>query len=475
LGFAFSLLAAFVFAGAETAITCMSEMRIRRLLENGTGPRGFLQVWLDDPAKVLTTLLTGNTLALTAASSLATSITLSTLAQYKLDPSVTDWALTGVVLLVAVLLLIVSEIAPKTLGKIHPDWFLTPMRLVWWFHLASRWLTGFTTWVALKIVYALGGKGLQGGFQVTEQQIEDMVRIGSEAGSIDENRGDMLQGVFDLSDRPVRAIMTPRTQIDGLRLGADFDLVMQQVLASHFSRYPVYDTTLDKIVGIFYAKDLLAFCGDPASRGSFVLSEHVKDVRFVPESKKAIELLREFQTHTVHMAVVVDEHGGTSGIVTLEDVLEEVVGEIYDEYDQPEPAVVKLGGLKWRIDAGADAKSVATELNFPLGQDSSVYNTIGGFVVDRFGRVPQTGESLAWEGWKLKVLQADETRLVKLELEQPPAPELQDRPPTPAMGARRVPTGMFRNTGDIGKPASAVTPAALPAASRATPQEPATE
>lgn len=409
-----SVSAAFVFSGSEAAITSLGEPRIRRLLEGKQGPARWLDLWLTDPASVLTTLFTGHTLSLTSAAALTAVWTLRT-AQSNGCASLLCWiVLILALILLGFVLLLAGGIVPKTLARNHPEWFLPLMHGVWWFHLATRWLTLLLNGLSLRLARALGDKSASSGFQVTEEQIEDMVRIGSEAGSIDEDQGDMLQAVFDLSDRPVRSIMTPRTQIDGLPIDASFEVVATEVQNSNFSRYPVYERTLDHIVGVFYTKDLTlhVLTGKPET---FALGDHVHEARFVPETKTAVELLKDFQKTSAHMAIVVDEHGGTAGIVTLEDVLEELVGEIYDEYDEQEPPAAQVSPNGWEIDASVEIRDLDDELKVALPETAS-YSTLGGFLIHQLGHVPKAGEELRWQNVVLAVLEADDTRVIRVEV-----------------------------------------------------------
>ncbi len=407
-----SLVISFLFAGSETAITGMGELRIRKLIDTRQGPRGLLELWLTQPSHVLTTLLAGNTLANILSSALVTSLALRLAHANSLDPS---WTEACVVAFLTFMVLVFAEIAPKTLANNHPERFLPGLHIVWWFHLATRWLTRLATWVAMGFVRALGGSSTPTTFQVTEEQIEDMVRLGSESGMINEEQGDMLQGVFELADLPVRAIMTPRTKIDGLPVDAGFDQIAHLITTTKFSRFPVYEKSVDKIVGVFYAKDLV----DHMLRGDvrqFNLAEHVHEARFVPDSQKAAELLRDFQKESVHMAIVVDEHGGTAGIVTLEDVLEQLVGEIYDEYDQEEPLIRSTGEGTWTVDATAEVRDFAQEIGLEL-PDSHSYATVGGFVIEQLGRVPKIGETVRVDGLVITVREADDNRVVLIDVE----------------------------------------------------------
>lgn len=410
----FSVSAAFVFSGSEAAITSLGEPRIRRLLEGRKGPARWLDLWLTDPASVLTTLFTGHTLSLASAAALSAVWSLQTAQGHGCAASIC-WIAQGIALgVVGLVLLLAGGIIPKTMARNHPEWFLPLMHGVWWFHLASRWLTSLLNRLSLRLARALGDESASSGYHVTEEQIEDMVRIGSEAGSIDGDQGDMLQAVFDLSDRPVRSIMTPRTQIDGLPMDATFEAVAAEVQNSNFSRYPVYDRTLDHIVGIFYSKDLTLHVLT-GKAGPFALGDHIHEARFVPETKKAVELLKDFQKTSAHMAIVVDEHGGTAGIVTMEDVLEELVGEIYDEYDEQQPPSTQISPNGWEIDASVEIRDLDDELRLALPETPS-YSTLGGFLIQQLGHVPKAGEALRWQGMTLAVLDADDTRVIRVEV-----------------------------------------------------------
>lgn len=408
-----ALLACFVFAGTETAITAMGELRVRKLLEGHHGPDGWLRLWLKDPSRVLTTLLAGNTLASVAASAVMTSLVMGLSKRYGLSQDWSDIAVAVGVSVLGGVILIGGEIAPKTLAKLHPDWFLQLMHPVWWFHLATSWLTSGMIWLAMHIVRALGGKTHANHLEVTEEQIEDMVRIGSEAGSIDENRGDMLQGVFNLKERAVRAMMTPRTQMVALPLEATFADVLAEVQASRYSRYPVYDKSPDKIAGVFFAKDLIDYHNNGGK--PFELAEHLHEPQFVPDSVKAVDALKMFQKNSVHMAVVVDEHGGTAGILTLEDVLEELVGDIYDEYDEPEPEIQQVAPSAWTLEAGTELVELADTLEMELPEDGTS-TTVGGFVIEQLGHVPKAGEQVVVGRLTFLVTEADDTRVVKVEV-----------------------------------------------------------
>jgi CBS domain containing-hemolysin-like protein len=266
------------------------------------------------------------------------------------------------------------------------------------------------------IVKALGGKPQSAGLLVTEEQIEDMVRIGSEAGALESSRGELLQGVFDLKDATARKLLTPRTQVVGLSLDAKWADIMTIVQEHKYSRYPVYDKGLDNIVGVFFAKTLFnpALAAHP---GAFVLSQHLKKALFVPEAAKATDLLADFQRKRTHLAIVVDEHGGTAGILTLEDVLEELVGDIEDEHDEPERHVVEVSEGRWTLDGGADLRAFSEQIGADL-PESEAYATVGGFLTDQLGRMPGVGDKVYWQDLVLHVTESDGMRVVRVDIER---------------------------------------------------------
>ncbi len=251
-----------------------------------------------------------------------------------------------------------------------------------------------------------------------EQEIMAVVSEGTAEGTVDEEQRKMIEGVISFRDLQVGQIMTPRTEVVALEVGADLSAVREKIMAEGLSRVPVYEGSLDNIVGILYAKDLLASLGGDGGR-TFSLRKTMRPALFVPRTKPLRDLLREFRLQQVHLAVVLDEYGGTSGLVTTEDIVEEIVGDIADEYERPEAAEFK------RIDARTlevDARMSLVELNRALGlklPEDQDYTTIGGFVISTLGTIPGKGERLEHEGLVLTVLESEPRRVKKLRLELP--------------------------------------------------------
>jgi CBS domain containing-hemolysin-like protein len=250
-----------------------------------------------------------------------------------------------------------------------------------------------------------------------EEEIRSVLSEGEREGVLEEDQKDMIESVLRFRKADASQIMTPRTDIVHIDVGASAEEARALVAQSHHSRIPVTRGNIDTVVGVLYAKDLLdRACGVGAE-------EHlqVKDVMrpplFVPETKKLHELLREFQGDQVHMAIVLDEYGGTSGLVTIEDVVEEIVGEIVDEYEQAPPrAVRRLGERSYEVEARVRIGDLNGELGLALPEGAD-YETLGGFVLARLGYIPKAGEALAQDNLKITVVEADERRIARVRLD----------------------------------------------------------
>jgi putative hemolysin len=249
-----------------------------------------------------------------------------------------------------------------------------------------------------------------------EQELLDAVSEGEIVGAVNEDEREMIESVMELRDSDVEEIMTPRTEIRAVPTDCTLAELKDLIGKIGHSRIPIFEETIDNIVGIIYAKDLL-HVDDTAA---FDARATMREALFVPETKNLSELLNEFRTRKVHMAIVLDEYGGTAGLVTIEDILEEVVGEIVDEYDQDEPAAMT------RIDAATveiDARMRVDELNEELGltlPEVDDYETIGGFVFSTMGHIPQVGERCTHQGVEIQVIDAEPRRINRLRLRMTP-------------------------------------------------------
>ena len=369
-----------LLTGAEAAYFSLGRARLKRLAERQEEDGGAPSPLLKEPHELLVTLLVGITLVNIGASALAAAI-----AERLFGPVGLGVAIVGMVFLLSVF----GEVLPMTLAVEHPELFAT------WVSRPVRWLStllapvrlalGALTALTLKLV---GSERRAGEPEITEEELRTLVDVGAREGVVDRTEREMIHGVFELEDTLVREVMVPRPDMFCVDVATAKDRVLDLLRENLHSRVPVYEGTVDQIVGILYAKDLL-----PHLRGlppDFDLRAHLHPPYFVPESKRADALLREFQAKKLHLAVVVDEYGGTAGLVSLEDLLEELVGEIRDEYDEEERLIQPVGERMFRV----SGRLPIAEFTAATGLDISneAYDTVGGWVLDLFGRVPHKGE-----------------------------------------------------------------------------------
>jgi CBS domain containing-hemolysin-like protein len=405
------LLGSAFFSGAETALTALSETKARQIIdEKNRGARALQKYWLEKPNHVLTTILVGNNIVNLFMASYITVLT----HRYVGETSIA--IATGITTLG---ILIFGEITPKTFAKVHADKIapialvmLTPLYIVCW-RLGVVWIL---TNISRMLVKALGGEMTRSGPFVTEDDIAYMIVSGKEAGVIEEDEGEMLESVMEFGDTIAREVMIPRTNIHGLAVGSSFDDVVKTLTEHGHSRLPVYEESIDNVTGFFHAKDLFPLM--PVEPDQFKLGAHLRQAFFVPEAMKINELLKEFQERKTHMAIVVDENGGTAGVISLEDILEELVGEIRDEHDEneeEEPTIQRISENHLVADGGAYIDELADILDIEFPEDAP-YDTVGGFFQHQYGKIPQLGSEFEFEGWQFVVQDADEKRVITLDI-----------------------------------------------------------
>ncbi len=282
-----------------------------------------------------------------------------------------------------------------------------------------RGIVAFTT----EIVRRLAGETERTTAEAREAELLSLVEESEREGDLDESAREMIEAVVEFRSTTVEQIMTPRTDIQGLEYTDDLEAVKQAAAAATHSRIPVYDETIDSIRGVLYLKDLLRWLVSPeAKTGTFSLADVTRDATFVPETKTVRELLSDLLEQKVHIAFATDEYGGISGLVTIEDIIEEVFGEIRDEYepeDKPDPQVTidtatrcaEIDGRMELDDANDELEAIGIEL-----PESDDWDTVGGFVVTTMGKIPETGESLVHDGIEVTILEAEPTRVVRVRV-----------------------------------------------------------
>jgi len=405
IGLLACLVASAFFSGAETTLTRISGSRAEHLIESEPGRFGILRLWVEGRKRILATLLVGNNLVNILASVLAYRLALGLLPSYA--EAVSVFGLTLVVLVFA-------EITPKSLALQHAERFAVPvLRLVW---VVEKILLPLA-WPLSRIPGLIGRADDDGGEVVTEDEIEFHIRRGVDREVFEEQeQGELLISAVEFSDILVKEVMVPRTDIVGVERGATAAEALERVVDSGHSRLPVYDGDLDHVVGLLYAKVLLPRVCSGGAPGEQTVTALIRDTTlFVPETQKISALLTDMRRLGLHMATVVDEFGGTAGLVTLEDIIEELVGEIRDEFDPDEPLIRESGEGRWLVDARLSLMDFedATGIELP---DTGDYESVGGFAVACHGRIPRKGEVIPAAGLELLVIDSDTRHVKRLEV-----------------------------------------------------------
>ncbi len=318
--------------------------------------------------------------------------------------------------IITVLHIVFGELAPKSLAIQRPIGTTMGIALpLHFFYIVFRpfiWLlNGFANFI-LKLL----GISTIGGHEAhhSSEELQYLLDQGKESGALETNEHELIKNVFDFNDRVVKNIMVPRTKISGIELNTPHKEVLDIIIREGYSRIPVYDETIDKIVGIVHAKDILPLL---AENKECILKDIIRKPYFIPETKKINDLLSELQLKRIQIAIVLDEFGGTAGMVTAEDIVEELVGDIQDEYDEEKPIVEKVSANEFIIDATASIYDVNEYLPHDLPEDGD-YDTVAGLVSEIFGKIPDVGEASDFNGYVITILKKADQNVesVKLEL-----------------------------------------------------------
>jgi putative hemolysin len=406
-------LASIWLALIETAFTRMSRVRALALEDEGRRGAGRLARMLEHPERTL------NVVYLLA---LFCQLTTGSLVGFVLSRVVGPWGFAIGIVVQFVVFFVVGEVAPKTYALQHTDGavlrnsgllaFLSSFPPLRW---ASRSLIGLANLI-------IPGRQPKEGPYVSEEEIRTMADVAAEEESIERDERKLIHSIFEFGDMVVREAMTPRTDMVSIDADASIEDGITAAIEGGFSRIPAYEETTDNIIGLVFLKDLVALAR--ASKRNEPVRTARRDAVFVPEQKRVAELLREMQTQQFHMAIVIDEYGGTSGLVTLEDLLEEIVGDITDEYDMAEPRVEHLPGGALRVPGGTSIDDVSDELGVEL--PDTEWDTVGGLVFNLLGHVPEEGECVRFQGLEFRTERVKGRRIVSVHIR--PAPNTAAEP-----------------------------------------------
>jgi len=412
------------FAASEIALISMNDTKLKLMAEEGNKRAVLLKKLVDEPSKFLATIQIGITLAGFFASAFAAdnfSERLVDLIKLTGVP-IPDSILKNVsVILITIVLsyfsLVFGELVPKRVAmkKAESIAMLVASPLNFLSSVTSPFVM-FLTFSTNTIVRIFGIDPNKEEDNVTEEEIRMMVDVGEEKGAIDETEKEMINNIFEFNNKVVSEIMTHRTEISALPVDATLDEVIELINTEKYSRIPVYEDTIDNIIGIMHSKYLIKYIAEGGDRDNFDLRNLIRKPYYVPTSKRTDELFKELQRQRIHMAVIIDEYGGTAGIVTLEDLLEEIVGNIFDEDDEVEKEIEKIDENTFIINGTTSLDTVRDYLEVDLPTDD--YDTLSGFLIGQLGRIPEENDkpSIEFNGLVFKIDKVDEKRVAKVKV-----------------------------------------------------------
>ncbi len=410
----FTLLLSAFFSGSEVAFFSLNKKKLKDSKEKRNIFLNYVLLLLDSPRRLLVTILLCNTVVNVAASILAVVIALEAADKYQLSK---ELVLTVQIILLTILILLIGEVTPKIIATKYPYKFALFVSIpLYWIGVivypVAKIVTDMIKLLTSKMKFDKSRTAL------LSSEIGELAELGAETGTFEEGEHELIYGLVNFKSVTAREVMTPRVDIFAIPVDASLQDAIDVITESGHSRLPLYEDNLDNIQGIIYAKDLLPYLLKKESGLNFDLKKISRRAIFTPESKLISDLMHEFQKNNTHMGIVVDEYGGTSGLISLEDILEEIVGEIRDEYDQEENEITPIAENSYLL----LGKVSIDELNDLLGNNFSSenddYDTVGGFIYNHSGTIPENGYSFEYKGYKFTVKEIENKRIGKVLVEK---------------------------------------------------------
>ena len=408
------LCASAFFSGSEVALFSLDKRKIKSQFSGHPIILKYVNSLLEQPRRLLVTILIGNTLVNVAVSIIAVAFAIELAPQIGISE---ELAITFQIIILTLLILLFGELFPKVFASKKNVGFTKAVAIpLYWINVmiypVSETLTEIIRAATSKIhIHKLKTV-------LTTDEIGELSDIGKEKGALEEEEHEIIKSIVSFRNILTSEIMTPRVDIKAIQSDASFDHVVSAINETGHSRFPLYNEDLDAIVGILSAKDILPFIKNGKPRIDINLSEIVRKAMFVPKTKKINDLLREFQSKKTHIAIVVDEYGGTAGLITLEDIIEEVVGEIWDEYDKEEDMINKIDENRYLV----LGKTPIDEINEAIGSqviiEETDFETIGGLVFKQAGTIPKEGYSFKINNFKFTVKEIHRKRINKVLIEK---------------------------------------------------------
>jgi putative hemolysin len=414
------ILANGIFSGTELAVVSARRGRLQQRADDGDAGAAAALKLQEDPNRFLSSVQIGITLIGTltgvfGGASIASTLEVPLRNIPALAPYAPSIALTTVVLIITYLTLVLGELVPKRLALQNAEGIARamaiPMTLIARISSPVIWLLSISTQLVLRLL----GQSNVPEERVTEEDIRQMVREGAEGGEVEPHEQQIIERLFLATDRAVRTIMTPRRDVYMLEADATLNQVMPEVIESGFSRFPVYEKEPDQIIGMVHVRDMLKLMQTQGREAT--VRQTMSPPLYVPENSQAMALLPLFRKSQRHLAIVVGELGGIEGVVTLEDVLEEIVGEIPDEYDElDDPSIIRREDGSLLVDGVLPINEVRTLLQVDElpGEQTYRFDTLAGFVISLIGHIPTVGEYVNWQNWKFEVVDMDGLRVDKV-------------------------------------------------------------
>ncbi|MGK9369056.1 hemolysin family protein [Melioribacter sp. Ez-97] len=404
------------FSGAEVALFSIDKKKIKEFRKDSKVIGSYLQLLLDNPRRILVTILLGNTVVNTAASIISVLLALDLAKVYGVSE---ELAVTIQILILTIIILLFGEIIPKLIANKNSVGFAKVVALpLYWisvlFFPIAKILSDLLRAATSKI------KTEKFKNPLLSSEITELTNLGVEKGTIEEDEHELIEGIVSFRSVTAREIMTPRVDIVAVPVDITFDELMKVINESGYSRIPLYENSLDNIIGIIYAKDLLPYLKNPEMRKSLSLRKIAREVFFVPQTKYINELLHDFQEKKLHLGIVVDEYGGTAGLISLEDILEEIVGDIRDEFDKEENPIVKLSENSYLLSGRLPIDELSELLEIEFSNEDDDYDTLAGYILNHAGSIPEEGFSFVDKGIKFTVKEIHNKRINKVLVEKLP-------------------------------------------------------
>lgn len=397
------------FSFSETAITSLGTLKAKHLLNSSKRYKPYLKLWLSHPGRLLTTILIFNNVVNILASSLATQLAYS----YSSNNAIS--LATG---LITFLILVFGEIIPKSFAKAHAEKVaVVCLQITYFVYYLSYPLVRLLSDFA-EILIKKFSRGKMTIPLITEDELEFMLSEGKKAGVFGDIKKNIIEGAFDFDETLVKEIMTPRMDITAFEANTPFQDMIDVVMKTGYSRIPVYKNQIDHVIGMVLVKDLLRYIGSPSEATNIIAKNMMREALLTPESKTIMEVFKDLQRTKSHLAIIIDEYGGTAGIVTMEDILEEIVGEIQDEFDTEQAKIVKIESNVFHINGYIHVDEFTdyfnlTESDFPSSEmfEQGGANTLAGLVTQLVGQMPRVGQKAPFGSLILEVLEVKHRRI----------------------------------------------------------------